>query len=297
MGEPDSKRRRMPQKAKCLSNRTGSDWLSELPEAVRGRCGADAQQIDFEPNVASDLWWCSDYLRSEVSHTLPLGTTLTVKQASVEEMHFHSRNATHGTVWRGSVVMAKYLQTLPRPAPGTRLIEVGCGCALAGMSAAAVGYTVQATDRADCLEQAQHAATDPRNTSQWAESGGSVEVREIDWLKPDTYAEPAGLVVGCDIVYAKQYHLPLLECLASIVAPDGKALLATQVRHPLREIPFFDLARMWFEVRDVNLEGAGLTEDEQALIYIRELIPLPPSERRIRFPVPKVEPVMPLHPR
>eukprot|EP01065_Artemidia_motanka_P038967 TRINITY_DN47808_c0_g1_i1.p1 TRINITY_DN47808_c0_g1~~TRINITY_DN47808_c0_g1_i1.p1 ORF type:complete len:351 (+),score=117.20 TRINITY_DN47808_c0_g1_i1:60-1055(+) len=257
-------------------------WLHLLPDRVAAAVEANLQDANGEPVVGSDVNWCELYLQPEVVHSLPNGPTLTVTQAPVETMHHVEKNATHGHVWRSSVVMAKYLLTQPPPPAGTRMVEVGGGCGLPSMAAAYVGYSATVTDRPGCLEQAFMATMDPRNTPQW-DGKGSVDVTEMDWRLRHTYCEPARLVVGCDVAYAPLNHLALLECLASVVHPEGRALIATQVRYPLRELPFWALARKLFKVEDVGMAQVDLSQPERDFIYVRELRPLPEEKRSLRF--------------
>eukprot|EP01062_Namystynia_karyoxenos_P056205 TRINITY_DN47171_c0_g1_i1.p1 TRINITY_DN47171_c0_g1~~TRINITY_DN47171_c0_g1_i1.p1 ORF type:complete len:369 (+),score=79.09 TRINITY_DN47171_c0_g1_i1:93-1109(+) len=256
--------------ARCIAP-SGSRWRAALPEGLVPP--SEVQSSEGEPIVNSDFEWCEQYLSPEVSHELPQGMHLHVKQAPVDEMHRADKNHTHGTVWRSSVVLAKWLLSQPPPPAGTRLVELGAGCGLASMAAARAGYCAEATDRPGCLDQATAAIADPRNSKQWA-GNGTVSVVPLDWLDRSSYCAPAPVVVGCDLIYTRQYHVPVLQALRELVQrPDGRALIATQVRHPLREQPFWQMALGSFTIHEVDTSGVELTAAERNFIYVRELRP------------------------
>ena len=116
------------------------------------------------------------------------------------------------------------------PPAGTRVLELGCGSALAGLALASAGCEVTATDnqpRAVALAAANAAL-----------NGLPMGAELLDWRRP-----PAGdwpLVVGADLLYQRELHAPLLACLGRVLADGGEAVLSDAGRSPCSE--FLNLA-------------------------------------------------------
>jgi ETFB lysine methyltransferase len=121
-------------------------------------------------------------------------------------------------LWVSSVVLAGHL---PGLAPGTRVLELGCGLGLAGIAAARAGATVTLTDNDPdaLLFAAENAALnlEPAELKR-------VTIASMDWRAPLPQS-PYDLVIGADIIYERRFFAPLLALLPLLLAPGGAILL------------------------------------------------------------------------
>ena len=105
-----------------------------------------------------------------------------------------------------------------------RVLELGCGCGLAGIAAAWGDRRVTLTDgdpRAVALAKANAQL-----------NGREVDAHVLDWRDPQRGEYDA--VIGADLLYQPDLHAPLLATLASVLTDDGKALLADPGRQAAR---------------------------------------------------------------
>jgi hypothetical protein len=116
-----------------------------------------------------------------------------------------------------------------------RVLELGAGCGVLGISLAAMGEQVVLTD----IDLAFGESTD--STLRHLEAnvalnrdivGKRAEVRRLAWGDDEDITEvaklgPFDLIVGCDLVYDPDLHVPLLQTLRQLSAtPDARAFLA-----------------------------------------------------------------------
>ncbi|MFH5806035.1 class I SAM-dependent methyltransferase [Alienimonas sp. DA493] len=123
------------------------------------------------------------------------------------------------TLWPVARTFAARLLGRPFPA-GTRVLELGCGSALAGLAAAAAGAEVTATDvdpRAVALAAANAALNDLPLTAE-----------RLDWFAPPVLSaeERFDRAIGADLLYQPDLHAALLNTLTAVLADDGEAILA-----------------------------------------------------------------------
>jgi predicted nicotinamide N-methyase len=145
------------------------------------------------------------------------------------------------TPWPSGAVLAGALAGDP-PAPGTRVLELGCGLALPSIVAARAGAQVLATDgHSDAVAFAAHAM---------ALNEVEGEVAVADWARDgDALAArgPWDLVIAADVLYLKANVEAALALLPRLVAPDGEVLLADPRRAGTRDL--LAAARATFSVR------------------------------------------------
>ncbi|XP_058536881.1 methyltransferase-like protein 22 isoform X1 [Ochotona princeps] len=91
-------------------------------------------------------------------------------------------------VWRGALLLADYILSQRDLFEGRTVLELGAGTGLASIVAATMAQTVYCTDvGADLLAMCQ------RNialNSHLAAAGGTVKVKELDWLKDELCTDP-----------------------------------------------------------------------------------------------------------
>ena len=181
--------------------------LRQLSEQQRGsRPGLDLTGLD--------LWPTTDVLLERLQQQL---------LPSLKQERCNPRTASSTTA------IAK-LQERP-----LRVLELGAGCGVLGISLAAMGEQVVLTD----IDLAFGESTD--STLRHLEAnvalnrdivGKRAEVRRLAWGDDEDITEvaklgPFDLIVGCDLVYDPDLHVPLLQTLRQLSAtPDARAFLA-----------------------------------------------------------------------
>jgi predicted nicotinamide N-methyase len=145
------------------------------------------------------------------------------------------------TPWPSGGVLAGALAEDP-PAPGSRVLELGCGLALPSIVAARAGARVLATDgHSDAVAFAAHSKAlneveGEVAVADWAGDGDALAARG-----------PWDLVLAADVLYLKANVDAALALLPRLVAPDGEVLLADPRRAGTRDL--LAAARATFTVR------------------------------------------------
>jgi predicted nicotinamide N-methyase len=126
-------------------------------------------------------------------------------------------------LWPGARMLSKVILREPWP-PGTEALEIGCGLGLPGIAGLSVGLRVTFSDYdATALRFAADNARLNRYTD--------FQTLQLDWRQP-----PAGLKVpvllAADLVYEQRNVEPLLQLIATMLAPGGLCLLTDQDRMP-----------------------------------------------------------------
>ncbi|XP_037363525.1 methyltransferase-like protein 22 [Talpa occidentalis] len=93
-------------------------------------------------------------------------------------------------VWRGALLLADYILSQPDLFQGRTVLELGAGMGLVSIIAATMARTVYCTDvGTDLLAMCQRNTS--LNSHLTAAAGGTVKVKELDWLKVDLCTDPA----------------------------------------------------------------------------------------------------------
>lgn len=114
-------------------------------------------------------------------------------------------------LWPASVPMAKALAHADWPV-GTPILELGSGIGLVGLAALARGWQVTFSDYDDtslelCRQNAvRNGLPDPA-------------LLKLDWRQPGDLQFP--VILGCEVIYERRNHQPVLELLARMLAPGG----------------------------------------------------------------------------
>jgi predicted nicotinamide N-methyase len=106
---------------------------------------------------------------------------------------------------------------------GTTALEIGAGIALTGQAALACGLNVAFSDY----------DTKAINLALYnARQNGTADRAEgllLDWRRPIDRQFP--VIFGCDVIYEKQNHRPILGLLERMLAPEGQAWISDPGRH------------------------------------------------------------------
>lgn len=153
--------------------------------------------------------------------------------------------------WPSGLALARALAADP-PAPGTRVLELGCGLALPSLVAARAGAQVVATDGSrDAAVYAAHTL---------ALNQVEADVLPGDWRDAaDQLAErPFELVLAADVLYLRENVDALLELLPRFVAPGGTILLADPGRAGTTEF-MAEAEAIWSITRTVAPDDERIT--------------------------------------
>jgi predicted nicotinamide N-methyase len=177
---------------------------------------------------------------------LPGGAAYLVRPADWEELRHQEGSAGcpvpyWATAWPSGLALAAALAADP-PAPGTRVLELGCGLALPSLVCARAGARVLATDGStDAVAFAAHSL---------ALNEVDAEVAHVDWERQgDALAArgPWDLVLAADVLYTRANVETALRLLPRLLAPEGEVRLADPRRAGGRD--FLAAARATFTVR------------------------------------------------
>jgi hypothetical protein len=147
--------------------------------------------------------------------------------------------ATALSVWDGGVVLGKYLEAAyPQGMGGMKVVEVGSGTGIVGLSAAALGAAhVILTDLPYALQNLRSTVEKNKGALR-----GKVEAVELDWFKPSSC--PLGeairspdLIVGADVVWIPDLIPALVDTFKYLTHPpsprglgeDGKEKPPTRI--------------------------------------------------------------------
>lgn len=136
-----------------------------------------------------------------------------------------------GYLWPTSLEMAVAVLQHDWPA-GQSALEIGAGIGLTGLAGLAAGLNVTFSDYD---AQAVSLALYNARQNGWPHAQGLL----LDWRKPG--AEQFPLIFGCDVIYEKQNHEPILNVLDAMLMETGECWLADPGRH--QADAFIDLAR------------------------------------------------------
>jgi ETFB lysine methyltransferase len=152
-------------------------------------------------------------------------------------------------LWPAALSMAERVAAAGWPR-GTPVLEIGSGVGLVGLTALAGGLQVTFSDYAQpAVDVALHNAR--LNGFEHAEG-----VR-LDWRQPLECRWP--VILGCDVIYERSSHRPILELLRQMLTPGGEAWLGDAGR---QHAPAFQsLAReLSFDVELQDETGRPLPE-------------------------------------
>jgi predicted nicotinamide N-methyase len=144
----------------------------------------------------------------------------------------------------------------------TRVLELGCGLGLVGITGLAAGYSVSLTDY-------DESAIATARLNARLNGFPDAEAFVLDWRSPPQMSYP--VIVGCDVTYESRNHLPILNLIERMLEPNGFCWIADGGRHAAPA--FVELARTrGFRVSIRDLEGAEICNPDlhYVLLEIRK---------------------------
>ena len=137
------------------------------------------------------------------------------------EESFDARNPYFGQVWPASVALCEHLVERGRLAARTA-IDLGCGPGLVGIVAALLGAE---TTLADLVPEAVELAAGNARAN-----GVAVEATTLDLRAPGALDRRFDLVLASDVLYEAPLAEDVPMAIATLLAPEGIALVADPLR-------------------------------------------------------------------
>lgn len=161
-------------------------------------------------------------------------------------------------IWPASVLLAHVVSQLPRA--GRNVLEIGAGCGLTGLMAAAFGF-----ERVLISDINEDALLFARINILKNGLEKQAEIRRVDIrtdAPSDTPGERFSLVLGSEILYLDYLYRPLVKFLSRHMAASGEALLACDHRRGAKG--FFKRAEKEFTLAHKQIAfGEKNTESER----------------------------------
>ena len=148
-----------------------------------------------------------------------------------------------------AVALSEYLASIG-DLSGQRVIELGCGLGLAGITAGMLGADVLFTDSVpEALEVAKV------NTAINGLDPNRTEFRIVDWEQP-TDLPLFSMIIGAEILYDYFVHGPLISLVRAILAPRGTIVFADRKRLVVSRF-LGRLAGFGFSCREIETEAGA----------------------------------------
>jgi predicted nicotinamide N-methyase len=133
-----------------------------------------------------------------------------------------------GTLWPAGEALARHL--IGEPPPPGRVLDLGCGVGVVGLTALVRGAAVTFFD------------WEPRSLELVAASAAMLGVRPAGLVEGDWRRPPPGLgsfetVLAADVLYEERHVAAVAAFLTEHLAPDGEALIADPRRVPAELFP------------------------------------------------------------
>ncbi|WFB37741.1 50S ribosomal protein L11 methyltransferase [Kiritimatiellota bacterium B12222] len=121
------------------------------------------------------------------------------------------------SLWPSALALAEHV-LIDKELAGKRVLEIGCGCGLAGIAAGKLGAEVTVTD----LEP--HALALAAENWQLNEISPAA-LHPLDWCEPTTHAQ-YDVVIGADILYSPSDFPDLVRNLNTLLDEEGSLIIS-----------------------------------------------------------------------
>jgi predicted nicotinamide N-methyase len=187
--------------------------------------------------------------------------TLTLSEADSTSTNFRGDDSTGTRIWDAGLVLSRILSEEPS-IEGARVLELGSGTGVGGLTAAACGARVVLTDGATATLPLLEANVNVNGLAD------RVDVRHLRWGYEEDLVHvaalgPFDLLVGSDLLYAPEEHDSLLSTLEWLCTPGRTEVL---LAYPTRftEDLFLEMAAHAFE-------PVGCPEEVEPGLFIARL--------------------------
>jgi 2-polyprenyl-3-methyl-5-hydroxy-6-metoxy-1,4-benzoquinol methylase len=166
----------------------------------------------------------NDSERSEVREVaIPVGGRHVRILAPPPEEESGSRLSCWWGLTTSAIALSRHLANMGDLA-SRRVIELGCGLGLAGITAGMLGAKVLFTDY---MERAL--VFSKRNCELNGLNAANTRFRRLDWEAPDELSS-FDMVLGAEVLYDYFFHGSLVRIMSSIVRPKGSIVIADRKR-------------------------------------------------------------------
>ena len=146
-------------------------------------------------------------------------------------------------IWPASIILGHMLRHVP--AQGHSVLEIGAGCGVTGLVAAALGF-----DQVCITDINEDALLFARINILKNGLASRAEVRRVD-IQADSLEERFSLILGSEILYLEHLYRPLVKFLkrhlfSAGTQPEPEVFLATDHRRNAK--PFFKRAEKEFQI-------------------------------------------------
>jgi predicted nicotinamide N-methyase len=156
--------------------------------------------------------------------SIPVGELLIRMLAPQDETDSDSRITFWWGITSAAAALALHIESHRESFSGKRVIELGCGLGLAGITACLAGARVLFTDYVpQALEFAE------KNARLNGLKKEAFETKILDWEYPGDLPK-FDAVLGSEIVYDYFFHGALIRLLEKVVQPNGTIFLADRKR-------------------------------------------------------------------
>jgi predicted nicotinamide N-methyase len=121
-----------------------------------------------------------------------------------------------GVVWPSSIILARVMQSLPLG--NLKLLEVGCGLAVAGMVASQEGATVTVSDYHPLAEAFL-------DKNKLLNTLPDIAFLDGDWRTPITGAGTFDIIIGSDLLYEREHPQLLATFIHCHAAANAKVII------------------------------------------------------------------------
>jgi predicted nicotinamide N-methyase len=156
---------------------------------------------------------------------------------SDEEFNEDERLPYWADIWPSAIALSEYVLENQQVFKGKRILELGCGLGLVGITVTAIGEDVLFTDYdPHALRFTQ--TNFKRNFNRPA------SVQLLDWRNPG-HSESFDIILAADILYEKRWLGPVLNILDKKLTMHGIAYIADPDRTVAREIYSMIESKNW----------------------------------------------------
>jgi predicted nicotinamide N-methyase len=156
--------------------------------------------------------------------SIPVGDLRIRMLAPQDEADSDSRITFWWGITSAAVALARHIESHRQEFVGKRVIELGCGLGLAGITAGLAGANVLFTDY---VPQAPEFAEKNARLNNLENRTFGTEI--VDWEHPGDLPK-FDVVLGSEIVYDYFFHGSLIRLFEHILEPGGSVLLADRKR-------------------------------------------------------------------
>jgi predicted nicotinamide N-methyase len=165
-------------------------------------------------------------------------------------------------LWPASLALARWLENNPGVIRNKQCLDLGCGLGLTALVAASLGARVTALDYewAAVYFARKNSAINQVASPLWV---------QMDWCRPAFHPASFDCIWGGDILYEQRFFEPIAALFDTMLAPEGRILLATPERTVTQPV-WGQLIQKGWQVREIEASRQTL-QDMTMSVRLMEL--------------------------